>query len=35
MKIHLVDGTYELFRNYYGAPPKKTPEGREVAPPSA
>jgi 5'-3' exonuclease len=30
MKIHLVDGTYELFRNFYGAPPKKTPGGREV-----
>ena len=30
-KIHLVDGTYELFRNYYGAPPKKSPDGREVA----
>ncbi len=21
MKVHLVDGTYELFRSYYGAPP--------------
>lgn len=30
MKLHLVDGTYELFRNYYGAPPKKAPDGREV-----
>jgi 5'-3' exonuclease len=30
MKIHLVDGTYELFRNYYGAPPKKTADGLEV-----
>jgi 5'-3' exonuclease len=30
MKIHLVDGTYELFRNYYGAPPKKAPDDREV-----
>jgi len=30
MKIHLVDGTYELFRNYFGAPPKKGPDGREV-----
>jgi len=30
MKIHLVDGTYELFRNYYGAPPHKAPDGREV-----
>ena len=30
MKIHLVDGTYELFRSFYGAPPKKAPDGREV-----
>lgn len=30
MKIHLVDGTYELFRNYFGAPPKRTPTGQEV-----
>ncbi len=30
MKIHLVDGTYELFRNYYGAPPRKSPAGPEV-----
>ena len=30
MKIHLIDGTYELFRNYFGAPPKKSPTGQEV-----
>lgn len=30
MNIHLVDGTYELFRNFYGAPPRKAPDGREV-----
>ena len=30
MNIHLVDGTYELFRNHFGAPPKKSPDGREV-----
>lgn len=30
IKIHLVDGTYELFRNFYGAPPKKASDGREV-----
>jgi len=30
MKLHLVDGTYELFRNHYGAPPRKAPDGREV-----
>ncbi len=30
MKIHLVDGTYELFRNHFGAPPRKAADGREV-----
>jgi 5'-3' exonuclease len=30
MRIHLVDGTYELFRSFFGAPPKKAPDGREV-----
>jgi 5'-3' exonuclease len=30
MKIHLVDGTYELFRGFYGPPPKKALDGREV-----
>lgn len=30
MKIHLVDGTYELFRSFYGPPPKKALDGREV-----
>jgi 5'-3' exonuclease len=30
MKIHLVDGTYELFRSFFGAPAKKAPDGREV-----
>src|SRR5512141_2643584 len=30
MKIHLIDGTYELFRSFFGAPPKKAPDGREV-----
>lgn len=30
MKIHLVDGTYELFRHHFGAPPKKAPDGRQV-----
>ena len=30
MNIHLVDGTYELFRNHFGAPPRKAPDGREV-----
>ena len=30
MKLHLIDGTYELFRNYFGAPPKVTRDGRQV-----
>ncbi|HJS29434.1 MAG TPA: 5'-3' exonuclease H3TH domain-containing protein [Anaerolineales bacterium] len=30
MKIHLLDGTYELFRGFYGPPSKKAPDGREV-----
>lgn len=30
MKIHLLDGTYELFRSFYGPPPKQAPDGREV-----
>ena len=30
MKIHLIDGTYELFRNHFGAPPKKSARGMEV-----
>ncbi len=30
MKIHLIDGTYELFRNHFGAPPRKAADGREV-----
>jgi 5'-3' exonuclease len=29
--VHLIDGTYELFRAYYGAPSAKTHDGREVA----
>ena len=30
MKIHLVDGTYELFRSHFGAPPRTGPDGRPV-----
>jgi len=30
LRIHLVDGTYELFRSFYATPPKKAPDGREV-----
>lgn len=30
MKVHLLDGTYELFRHFFGAPPHETADGREV-----
>jgi len=28
--VHLIDGTYELFRSHFGAPPRQTPQGWEV-----
>lgn len=31
MKVHLVDGTYELFRHFYALPSARDAEGREVA----
>lgn len=30
MKVHLVDGTFELFRAHFGAPSAKSPSGQEV-----
>jgi 5'-3' exonuclease len=30
MKVHVVDGTFELFRCYFGAPKALTPNGVEV-----
>jgi len=30
VKIHLVDGTYELFRHYYAVPSARDRDGREV-----
>lgn len=30
MKVYLVDGTYELFRAFFGAPPKTSRDGQEV-----
>ena len=30
MKLHLIDGTYELFRAHFGAPPRTSPAGQEV-----
>ena len=31
MDIHLVDGTYELFRHYYALPSARDEDDREVA----
>jgi 5'-3' exonuclease len=31
LEVHLVDGTYELFRHYYALPSARDPDGREVA----
>src|SRR5688572_27068566 len=31
MLIHLVDGTYELFRHFFAVPSAKTADGMEVA----
>ena len=31
MNVHLVDGTYELFRHYYALPSARDAEGQEVA----
>jgi 5'-3' exonuclease len=30
MRVHLVDGTYELFRSFFGAPSAHAPDGKEV-----
>lgn len=30
MDLHLVDGTYEIFRAHFGAPSRTAPDGREV-----
>jgi 5'-3' exonuclease len=31
MEIHLLDGTYELFRHFHGQPSRKGSDGREIA----
>lgn len=31
MQVHLVDGTYELFRYYFAVPPHQDPNGIDVA----
>ena len=30
MNIHLIDGTYELFRAHFAMPPLRAPDGRQV-----
>jgi 5'-3' exonuclease len=30
VKLYLIDGTYELFRHHFGAPPRQTPDGSEI-----
>ena len=30
MVVHLIDGTYELFRHYYAVPSARDADGREV-----
>ena len=30
MQVYLIDGTFELFRAYYGAPSVSTPSGKEI-----
>jgi 5'-3' exonuclease len=30
MYVHLIDGTFELFRSYYGSPPSTDSTGKEV-----
>ncbi|MBV8582318.1 MAG: flap endonuclease, partial [Candidatus Eremiobacteraeota bacterium] len=31
MVVHLIDGTYELFRHYFAMPSQRDAEGREIA----
>jgi len=31
LEVHLIDGTYELFRHYYALPSARDAQGREVA----
>jgi 5'-3' exonuclease len=30
VRLHLLDGTYELFRSFFGVPPRTSPGGMEV-----
>ena len=29
-EVHLIDGTYELFRHFFAVPSRKPPNGAEV-----
>ena len=31
VEVHLIDGTYELFRHYFAMPKRQGPSGVEVA----
>ena len=31
MNVHLVDGTYELFRHFFALPPARDAQGRQIA----
>jgi 5'-3' exonuclease len=31
LRVHVIDGTYELFRHFYALPPAKDAQGREIA----
>lgn len=31
MKLHLLDGTYELFRAHFGRPPRNAPDGSPIS----
>jgi 5'-3' exonuclease len=31
VNVHLVDGTYELFRHHFGQPPRRADDGAEIA----
>ena len=30
MRVHLLDGTYELFRHFFGQPPRAADDGTEI-----
>ena len=30
MRVHLLDGTYELFRQFFGQPPRASDDGTEI-----